>query len=266
MPSFFHPGTTPLPRTGLLSGLAIEGRALTVRLLAYFCGLGMLAVIATDLYQRQSEAALQEPAPAAASRAPADWTAASRPHPAFAVKSNDFSDKSETYRIARHREGGRKDTLSWRTEAASRPVAEIEIYRAGGEVSIFRPAAADLARRFGLDPGAEPQPAGVVATKFGTVPLWSLPGAGPSCLGFARAFEAPRLRISGWSCQAASRAAQRRLIGCTLDRLVLLSAGSDPQIAELFARAELRRADCPAADAPTDWVSAADTPPLRGRL
>lgn len=266
MPSFFHPGT-PLPRAGLLSGLALEGRALAVRLLAYFCGLGMLAVIATDLYQRQSETAAREAAKVIPAAAPAaEWIAASRPHPAFAVKSNDFPDRTETYRIVRHRDGGRKDTLSWRTEAGSRPVAEIEIYRAGGETTAFPPATAELARRFGLEPAAEPQPAGVIATKFGTVPLWSLPGAAPACLGFARAFEAPRLRISGWSCQAASRAAQRRLIGCTLDRLVLLSAGSDPQIAELFARAELRRTDCPAADTQADWVSAADTPPLRGRL
>lgn len=262
-----HP-PTPLHGAGLLGSFAFEGRAVAVRLLAYVCGLGMLAVIATDLYQRHSGEVVQEAATAIGATLPApDWIAASRPHPAFAVKSNDFPDRTESYSIVRHRDGGgRKDSLSWRTAAASRPVAEIEIYRAGGEAASFRPATLELARRFGLDPGAEPQPAGIVATKFGTVPLWSLPGAGPSCLGFARAFETPRLRISGWSCQAPSRPAQRRLIGCTLDRLVLLSAGSDPQIAELFARAELRRADCPAAGAPTDWVSAADTPPLRGRL
>lgn len=266
MHSFLHPGP-PLPRAGLLSGLAIEGRVVTVRLLAYFCGLGMLATIATDLYQRQGEIAAREVATLPHAAAPAaDWVAAARPHPAFAVKSNDFPGRTETYTITRHREGGRKDTLSWRTDARSRPVASIEIYRAGGETTGFRPAAAELARRFGLESAAEPQPAGVIATKFGTIPLWNLPGAAPACLGFARAFEAPRLRVSGWSCQATSRTDQRRLIGCTLDRLVLLSAGSDPQIAELFARAELRRTDCPSPNMQNDWVSAAETPPLRGPL
>jgi hypothetical protein len=49
----------------------------------------------------------------------------------------------------------------------------------------------------------------------------------------------------------------------------LLAAGNDPKLAELFARAELRRSSCAAADtsaASADWVTAAENPRLRGAL
>ena len=47
-----------------------------------------------------------------------------------------------------------------------------------------------------------------------------------------------------------------------LNRLILLTAGNDPKLAELFARAELRRTDAarsPAAPA-ADWVTSARQP------
>ena len=61
--------------------------------------------------------------------------------------------------------------------------------------------------------------------------------------------------------------ARRTAIGCMLNRLMLLTAGNDPKLAELFARAELRRSDCAVASAPAlsaDWVTASDNPRLRG--
>ena len=53
-----------------------------------------------------------------------------------------------------------------------------------------------------------------------------------------------------------------------LNRLVLLTAGNDPKLAELFARAELKRGSCAAATSAVsaDWVTAAQNPLLRGRL
>ena len=56
-------------------------------------------------------------------------------------------------------------------------------------------------------------------------------------------------------------------ISCMLSRLGLLSAGNEPKLAEMFARAELKRAACgPAAVAAADWLSAAENPALRGGL
>jgi hypothetical protein len=50
---------------------------------------------------------------------------------------------------------------------------------------------------------------------------------------------------------------------------MLLTAGNDPKLAELFARAELKRASCTASAtsaALADWVTDAGNPRLRGRL
>jgi hypothetical protein len=55
-----------------------------------------------------------------------------------------------------------------------------------------------------------------------------------------------------------------------LSRLVLLSAGNDPKLAEVFAHAELRRGTCTATMAQpansADWVTGAQNPRLRGPL
>jgi hypothetical protein len=83
-------------------------------------------------------------------------------------------------------------------------------------------------------------------------------------------FEEPAVRISGWSCQGDTLPARRAAIGCILDRLILLAAGNDPKLAELFAHAELKRGSClPASAAPVtsaDWVTGAQDPRLRGSL
>ena len=57
--------------------------------------------------------------------------------------------------------------------------------------------------------------------------------------------------------------ARRAAIGCILNRLILLTAGNDPKLAELFARAELRRGSCAASATSAtsaDRVSGAETP------
>jgi hypothetical protein len=54
-----------------------------------------------------------------------------------------------------------------------------------------------------------------------------------------------------------------------LDRLMLLTAGNEPKLAELFAHAELRRGSCAtqgASGAQADWVTSAENPHLRGPL
>jgi hypothetical protein len=63
--------------------------------------------------------------------------------------------------------------------------------------------------------------------------------------------------------------ARRAAIGCILSRLILLTAGNDPKLAELFARVELKRASCTASAtsaALADWVTGAENPRLRGAL
>ena len=249
-----------------LRSFADECSAVAVRVFAYICGLAVLAVIAVDLVSAVPVAAntgdLLLPAQPG-------WVPASRPHPAFAISKLDLSDRTDAYEILRHPEGGRKDILRWATTAGANPTAEIEVYRPGGELDAFAAPGADMAARMGQS-ARDTEPAGFVDTKFGRVALMRFSGAAlpgkQACLGFAKTYTSPAVRISGWSCQADTLAAQRSFIGCTLNRLILLSAGNDPKMAELFARAELRRDTCNAPVAPNNWIASNDTPLLRGAL
>lgn len=252
-----------------LRSFADECSAVLVRVMAYLCGLAVLAVITVDLF---SAMPVEANAGMPAARG---WTPASRPHPAFAISKLDLSDRTEAYEILRHPEGGRKDILRWAAGSAEAPTSEIEIYRPGGELDAFAAPAAGIAGRMAgpeVSGAPEIEPAGIIDTKFGRIALLRLSGAvspdKQACLGFAKTFITPHLTISGWSCQAASLAAQRAFLGCTLNRLTLLSAGNDPKVAELFARAELKRDTCNTTTATTaaNWIASGEAPMLRGQL
>jgi len=252
--SCFHPA---------LRSFADECSAVFVRILAYVCGLAVLAAIVADLF------AAVPTSPTVQAASAQSWAPATKPHAAFAISQLDLSNRTDAYEILRHPDGGRKDILRWGVSAAEPVSFEVEIYRPGGEIDAFAAADTDLAFRMGLRSSGEAENAGVIDTKFGPVALLRFGGEkkAPACMAFVRAFDAPHLRISGWTCQGETAAAQRVQIGCTLNRLTLLSAGNDPKVAELFARAELKRAGCPAAAAPNaDWVTAPQEPVLRGRI
>jgi hypothetical protein len=78
-----------------------------------------------------------------------------------------------------------------------------------------------------------------------------------------------RLEGGRWSCQGSGLPARRAAIGCMLDRLTLLASGNEPKLAELFARAELKRGSCATAATSAvsaDWVPGTEDPRLRGPL
>ena len=200
------------------------------------------------------------------------WSQTERPAREFAVGQANLHDKTEIYEIFRHPEGGRKDILRW-AAAEGKPVAELEIYRPGGELDQQRP------RRSRLSPPGWIRAARGNSKPQGSSPASSVPvtllgltgsaDAARACLGFIKRIDDPPLRISGWSCQGDDLPARRAAVSCMLNRLVLLTAGSDTKLAELFARAELRRSDCPTTAASAlsaDWVTGADNPRLRGAM
>src|SRR5437660_1151425 len=94
-----------------LTSMANELRAVVVRIMAYLCGVAVLALIAADLTSRiQDDVDL---APRASLREAA-WQQVERPKPAFAAPVPDLSEKTESYEIIRHPDGGgRKDILRW---------------------------------------------------------------------------------------------------------------------------------------------------------
>jgi hypothetical protein len=252
-----HPGGTH----PALWSFAEECRGLLARLLGY---MGALALIAMAVMQLWDEMPLRA---GAIPGAQPGWSLAGRSYPAFAVSRADSTEKLETYEIFRHPEGGRKDILRWAAAANGKPVAKLELYRPGAEVDQVRPSVDPVTAS--IDPVAD----GVIETKFGPVTLRDSMDRGVGsgrCLGFTKNFEASNLRISGWSCHGETLPARRAAIACTLNRLTLLSAGNDPKLAELFARAELNRAECASGQAApvraVDWVAGTQNPRLRGSM
>ncbi len=245
-----------------LTGFADEVCGTLARLFAYAMTLALLAIGGLTLWGQLPNATTD-------SGAKGTWNKADRSSRAFAVSQFDPHDKTEAYEIFRHPQGGRRDVFRW-GGADIRPAAELEIYRAGGEFNHEGPAVAEIAAR--MDPGGvrELETAGLIDSKFGTVTLLRLIGGSAdnarACLGFIKQVSDPNIRISGWSCQGDNLPARRAAISCMLNRLTLLSTGNDPKLAELFARAELRRGDCATSVAPAlsaDWLTGASSPQLR---
>ena len=113
---------------------------------------------------------------------------------------------------------------------------------------------------------SELETVGVIDSQFGIVRLLRPAGVvdGPrACLGFLKNIKVPALQISGWSCQGTTMPASRAAIGCMLNRLTLLPAGQEAEIAELFSPAEPKRVVCSATPM-IDWVTTSDDPRLRG--
>jgi hypothetical protein len=247
-----------------LTDFADEVSGTLARLFAYVGTLALFGILALHaLDEWQAMGVVPEPA------AKPGWAVADRSYPAFAVSQIDPTEKSVSYTILRHPEGGRKDLLRW-IGADGAPIAELEIYRPGGEFDDNRPAGSHPAEQMTTAVASGLEQAGVVDSKFGAVALSRRSGSREgdrSCLGFSKRLD-PGVLMSGWSCQGQTLPARRAAIACTLDRLTLLASGNEPKLAELFARAELRRgARCAGRNTTSaDWVTSTANPRLRGAL
>jgi hypothetical protein len=244
-----------------LLAIADEVVGTLAHLVAYVGALALFAILALAALGQLPELRGDDPADKPG------WSTADRSHPAFAVSRIDSSDKTASYTILRHPEGGRRDVLRWNSEA-NKPLAELEIYREGREFDVARPATVDLAVQMGLGAGHTLEQAGLIDTKFGPVALFRPVGTAEgtrACLGYLKRYEEPALQISGFSCQGDTMPTRRAAIACTLNRLTLLASGNEPRLAELFAHAELKRRGCDSQGSP-DWLLGAANAQLRGAL
>jgi hypothetical protein len=161
-----------------------------------------------------------------------------------------------------------------------RPVSyfRVEIYRPGAEIETFAAAGneiAGLAAALGQIQSIAPSAS--IESKFGRFATAELSivhnNETRHCFGFVRSFDEPRLQIAGLYCKPEGEITDRAALACALDRLTLVSAGSDAKTAELFARAELKRTFCGqkspflyATPRRSDWTAGGPEARLRGRI
>ena len=261
-----HPGLPLISSTRIhpaLTSFADECTATLARLLAYVGTLALLAMVGIHLWDQLPIDDASEPA------TKAGWSLAVARIRRSPSASSIFPKKQRLTRSSGIRWAAARTSFAG-PGTDEKPVAELEIYRPGAEFSQSGAGSPTSPREWDPSGARELEAAGVIDSKFGPVTLLRHPGGRPrACLGFLKRLDDPTLQISGWSCQGDVLPAQRAAIGCMLNRLILLTAGNDPKLAELFARAELRRTDgaaaSPAAPA-TDWVTSAGNPFLRGTL
>lgn len=197
--------------------------------------------MAAEVFQSAPVVAAIEPAPRP------DWLVIERPAPAFEANLPELSEDAR-YTIKRHSGGGgRKDILTFGEPGRSLRYVMLEIYRPGTELSHFADPASEIAANAGaFGPAGDVRVSLPIETKFGqmeTVDFAVGRFGGGHCVGFVRHFNMPRLQISGVSCNM-DTIVDRGAVRCMLDRLTLLSSGSDRNVAEVFARAEVNRTFC----------------------
>ena len=96
-----------------LTSFAVEVCSTSARLIAYVGTLALIAILGLHLWDQIPPLEADEPA------AKPGWSVASRSHPAFAVSQFDLAEKTSSYEILRHPEGGRKDVLRWAVQGAA---------------------------------------------------------------------------------------------------------------------------------------------------
>jgi hypothetical protein len=213
------------------------------RLLVYIGSLAVLAAAAAWFFAAPGGIAAIEVAPRPA------WITIERPYPAFELRMPELAVSAFTYAILRRpSDGARKDVLSWGAATAAGPYIMVEVFRPGATGEHFLDAPSEIAARIiGYTVTDDVKPAGQIDSKFGPVPLVDFAvaphGKERRCLGFARPLGIPAMQIAGWYCSAGPEVVDRATLACVLDRLTL-SAGGDPHIDDVFARAEIKRSFC----------------------
>jgi hypothetical protein len=237
----------------LLGLFARELHATAARTIAYCAALGAFGLILVEI---------AGPRGGSVKAASPEWIEVIRPLPAFALTIPEF-EGAHRYSIWRHVSGvARRDVLSFGQEGG--PTATVEIFRGDVDEEDITSSIAEL--RLSA-PRAAPNS---IDTKFGPVRVESAIEDGRNCLRFSRKFEELRFEISGTFCNAGLELVDHGMAACALDRLSLIAAGSEPRLATLFARAELRRDFCgqknvflAATPKRTDWIDAQRDPKLR---
>ena len=163
-----------------------------------------------------------------------EWIEIERPFAAFALSIPEAADVPASYAIRRHAVGnGRKDILTLGEPDSAAPFLRVEIYRPGNEIGRFADPKAEMIQSAdALGPAEMQHLEKPLATKFGPLTIVSLRRPQKARRAVASALCAPttihaatvRLVLSG-----RHRVRRASTLACALDRLTLLSAGSEPK-------------------------------------
>lgn len=213
-----------------------------VRVFAYLGAAAVLSIVAAHIVQRGIDRPSQAPS------ARSQWVDVDKVFPAFALTIPEAAGVPAHYTIHRNLAGsGRIDILTLGERDGTDPYLEVRIYRPGTEIRHFalpQVTIAQAADDFG--PMNIRAPSERLDTKFGPLDIVTFDvgrGVPRRCLAFVRHWSDPMLQVSGWFCRG-GEFIQRSTLACALDRLTLLSAGSEPKVGALFAKAELNRTFC----------------------
>ena len=205
------------------------------------------------------------PVPAAPPGAAESWIDINRPIQLFSLVGTEFARLPLAYAARRDvGGGGRRDLLVFGSPKGDTPYLQLSFRRSGRSPEPVPTLLADLDRidpdgRTGITHAGMPS---TIETRFGpfeTADLRLVTDRRSSpCIGFrSKPLDADVLRIAGLVCGTSDRPAGRDLLGCVIDRIDLVSAGSDDALRGLFVDAERRRGSgC----APAPIVSARHRP------
>ncbi len=214
------------------------------------CAAGALAIAAACVLAGSLLAPRVDlPSTAAAAPVKPDWTEVKSPLRLYALESAEFGREPRAYQARRRAVGGgRQDTLTFGpARPGVAPGLRVSIYRYGTETPPDPRFFVEIARQAGqagLSVTHSAQP-GDLPTRFGLFQAADINLAGASgeaaCLGFQLEAARPGLRISGYACGSPDRPIDRRTLACALDRLDLLGAAGDPDLARWFVATEQAR-------------------------
>lgn len=217
-------------------------------LLARLAVIGIALLAGADLLTQWRDTSGNRAAPTAAVARDA-WIDIIRPYHLYELPAPLLAHESHVYAARRHATGGgREDTLTLgRFGAEKRPFFRLSVYRHGAEDPAEAPFFVEMARRaapLGLSVSDVLLEQGR-PTRFGEMETAALTlsdrsGSRANCRGFRLVRDQPGLTLAGLACAAESETMSAPDLACALNRLELLSAGSDRPLRDFFGAAEAR--------------------------
>lgn len=213
----------------------------------------LFAMAGTTHLLFEPPAFLMPPKPQVA-KVQSDWSEIRKPLPLYAFAGGLFDRSPTKHAARRHTDGSRIDILSWGAfdalDHSAKPWMRLQIHRAKAELSeqqgglFVRLARLAAGENLSVTRSSPPD---LLVTRLGDFAVGDVEISGASgkavCLGYMRVARQPALLVTGIVCGTADTPVDRKLLGCTLNRLTAISARDDRELLDFFAKAQLNRGE-----------------------